>query len=391
VGAAGDLGERRWRILASAMVSFFAVGVTFFAVPPLMPALRSAFALTNLQLGALMGAIAVPAIVLSVPLGAALDSWPPRQAGLGGLWIMLAGAAAFALAPGYWALFAGRLLFGIGALLVNLLLARVLSAAFVGKELALAMALFTGVYPASMIALFSLHPWLEATLGWRGELALLAALVAVAIPLHSRVIPEALAARGGGAEAPPEGPVIPGALVVLGVAWMLYFAAFAPVPTFAPEWAGGGSGGLLVASLITWVALAATPVAGALIDRSGRPQTWCAGGTALLAATLAAMAAGVLPPWLAMALVGLVAATVPPAVYALPARLVGAGRVGLAFGFITALSNLGTVVGPAAAGAVRDATPSWPPVWAGLAAAAAAGAAAALLVRPAKRSVTPGS
>lgn len=372
------------------MASFFAVGVTFFAVPPLIPALRTAFALTNFQLGALMGAIAVPAIVLSVPLGAALDRWPPRRAGLVGLWIMLAGAAACSLAPGYWALFAGRLLFGIGALLINLLLARVLTAAFAGKELALAMSLFTGVYPASMIVLFSLHPWLEATLGWRGELALLAALVAAAIPLHARVVPAALPATSPGAEAARDGPLVPRALAVLGVAWMLYFAAFAPVPTFAPEWAGGGSGGLLVASLITWVALGATPVAGALIDRSGRPQTWCAGGTALLAATLAAMAAGVLPPWLAMALVGLVAATVPPAVYALPARLVGAGRVGLAFGFITALSNLGTVVGPALAGAVRDATPAWSAVWAGLAAVAAAGAVAALLVRPARRSATPG-
>lgn len=377
---ATDLAARRWVILASAMVSFFAVGMTFFAVPPLIPALRGAFALTNLELGVLMGAIAVPAIVLSVPLGAALDRWSPRASGLAGLGAMLVGAATFALAPGYGWLLAGRLLFGIGGLLLNLLLARVLSVAFAGRELALAMGLFTGTYPASMIVLYSTHSWLEAVLGWRGELALLGLLVVVAIPLHAVAVPAGGARtasaqeRGGGA--------LPLALLALGAAWMLYFAAFAAVSTFAPEWAGAGSRGLLVTSVITWVALVATPFAGAAIDRAGRPEVWCAGSLALLAATLGAMAAGLVPPAAAMAALGVVAAVVPPAVYALPARLVPAARVGLAFGVITALSNLGAVIGPAAAGALRDATPSWAAVWGTLAVVALAGGAVSRLAHP---------
>ncbi len=35
MSSAADLAGRRWRLLASAMVSFFAVGMTYFAVPPL--------------------------------------------------------------------------------------------------------------------------------------------------------------------------------------------------------------------------------------------------------------------------------------------------------------------------------------------------------------------
>jgi predicted MFS family arabinose efflux permease len=75
-----EVAARRWLVLGSAMVSFFAVGTTFFAVPPLLGTLRTLFAISNLELGVLMGAIAVPAIVLSVPLGVALDRWPPRAA-----------------------------------------------------------------------------------------------------------------------------------------------------------------------------------------------------------------------------------------------------------------------------------------------------------------------
>ena len=361
------------------MVSFFAVGATFFAVPPLVPTLRSEFDLTNLALGLLMGAIAIPAIALSIPLGAALDRWPPRAAGLSALTVMFAGAAMFSLAPTYSWLLAGRLLFGAGALLLNLLLARVLTAAFAGRELGLAMGLFTGTYPASMIVLFSLHPWLEAGLGWRGEMGLLAGLVLLALPLHLLAIPTRLEHRGE-RELPVDGPRFSRPLVALGCAWMLYFAAFAAVPTFAPEWAGGGSAGLLITSLITWVALFATPAAGGLIDRTGSPERWALGGLTLLAITLAAMAAG-LPAAITMMSVGIVAGVLPAAVYALPAVLVSPARVGLAFGFITALSNLGTVVGPVLAGAVRDATHRWPVLWLVLSAVAVAGAMAAGQVR----------
>lgn len=366
------------------MASFFAVGMAFFAVPALIAPLRAAFGLSNLAIGVLMGAIAAPAIVLSIPFGSALDRWPPRAAGLAGLAAMLAGAVGFAAAPSYAWLLAARLLFGAGALLMNLLLARTLSIAFAGRELALAMALFTGTYAASMIILFSLHPWLEARVGWRGEMGLLATLVLAAIPLHAFAMPARLpsAALPG---APRGGPAFPPALVALGVAWMFYFVPFSAVATFAPEWAGTGAAGLLLASVITWVALFGTPIAGGLIDRTRQPVVWCVAGTGLLAATLAAMAAGVLPPLPAMVAIGLVAGAVPPAFYSLPSKLVAAERVGLAFGFITALSNLGTLIGPALAGAVRDATPAWSGVWGSLACAALASAAAAALVRPLAR------
>lgn len=372
----------RWRLLASAMVSFFAVGMTFFAVPPLVETLRTTFALSNLAIGLLMGAIAVPAIVLSIPFGAAIDRWPPRAAGLAGLAAMLVGAVAFAAAPGYSVLLAGRLLFGVGALLMNLLLARLISMAFAGRELALAMGLFTGTYAAAMIVLFSLHPWLRATLGWRVEMGLLAVLVLVAIPLHAVSVPRRAAA---GEETPrPDGaPAVPPSLAALGLSWMLYFVGFSAVTTFGPEWAGGGGSGLLVTTVITWVALFGTPLAGAIIDRSGRPQVWCAAGVGLMAATFALMAARSLPAVAAMVALGVVASVTPPAFYSLPGRLVPFERVGFAFGFITALSNLGTVLGPALAGAVRDATPAWAPLWLTLGGVALAGAVAATLVRPA--------
>ncbi len=374
-------GRRRWLILASAVVSFFAVGLTFFAIPPLVPELVERLGLSNLEVGVLMGAIAVPAIFLSIPLGAAIDRWPPRAAGTTGLAIMAVGAAAFALSSSYGLLLAGRFLFGVGGLVMNLLLARLISRAFAGRELSLAMGVFNAVYPASMIAIFSLHPGLVRLAGWRGELGILAAIVLAAIPLHLAAVP---AAGKTARPVPPPGSLrgrVTPPLLALAASWMFFFAAFASVFTFAPGWAGGGARGLLVVTAITWVSLLLNPVVGHLIDRLGNPGGWLVAGQLFFATVLAAMAGGLVPPLAAMLLVGLAAATIPTATYSLPARLVEPGQVGFAFGFITAFSNLGTIAGPAAAGAIRDATPSWAPLWLALAAAALLAAAAGVVLR----------
>jgi predicted MFS family arabinose efflux permease len=352
-----DLASRRWLILFSTVISFLAVGVTFFAVPPL--------------------ATEVPAILLSIPLGAAVDRWPARAAGNVSLALMLIGSVLFALAPSYAILLAGRIVFGLGGLIINLLLARLVTAAFAGRELSLAMGVFNAVYPASMIIMFTLHPRLLASFGWRGELMALAVVVLIAIPLHNIAVPRNL--RGEAAtEERSRDPWITGPLVALAISWMLFFAAYASIFTFAPEWAGGDSSALLIGSLIAWVAIILSPLVGSLIDRTGRAARWVLGGQLLLAGVLAAMAATIMPPVVAMLLVGVTFATVSTSTYSMPAVLAPPARIGFAFGFITAFSNLGNLVGPAAAGAIRDQVGGWTLVWAVLAGAAFIGAISAL-------------
>jgi len=381
---ASPLPPNRWLILASAVVSFFAVATTFFAVPPLIPQLTEYFGLSNLQIGLLVGAIAIPAIFLSIPLGAAIDRWPARAAGNGGLIIMLVGASLFAAAPNYGFLVVGRFLFGIGGLIINLLLARLLTEAFSGRQLALAMGIFMAVYPAGMISIFSSHSTLLASLGWRGELTVLAGLALVAIPLHNLAVPRRADGRPtlSAAQATETGRAIGRPLITLSIAWMLFFAAFASVPTFAPQWIGGDQGALTTVTLIMWMALILSPIFGTIIDRIGRPVAWVFVGLVLLTLTLGMMATGAIGARTAMILVGLCAAAVPTATYALPARIVPAARVGFAFGVITAFSNLGTVVGPPVAGAILDASGDWFLVWIVLAAVAGLGALAASLIRP---------
>ena len=376
-----DLSSRRWLVLFASVFSFFAIGATFFVVPPLIPELVGRFDLSNFEIGVLMGAISFPAVFLAVPVGLAVDRWQPRRAGLAGLSLMLVGAVAFATAPSFVVLFAGRFLFGIGGLVVNLLLARLLTEAFAGREIALAMGVFMATYPASMITVFSLQPVLLGALGWRGELLVLAGLVALAIPLFVIAVGRAGRDRPGVVGGRPSLRVNR-SLVALALGWMLFFGVHVSVLTFGPEWAGGGSAALLVVTLVMWVAMVGSPVVGILIDRSSGPARWLVAGHVVQAVVVAGMAAGVLPPTAAMLGVGVAAALLPTAAYALPGLLVEPDRVGFAFGFITAFSNLGTIVGPAIAGALLDARGSYPLVWTVSAAAAAVAITAGLSVRP---------
>jgi predicted MFS family arabinose efflux permease len=378
MSSSAEFARRRWWILVSATVGFFAVGATFFAVPPLVPELITRFRLSQFEIGILMGAIAVPAVALSIPLGAAVDRWPARAAGVVSLLLMVTGGVLFAIAPGYPVLLLGRLVFGIGGLVLNLLLARLITAAFAQHELSLAMGLFHSVYPASMIVMFSLHPRLNLALGWRGELLALTGLAAMAVPVHLLAVPPD---RGGAPDrTSAHRPTVGRNLGALAAAWMLFFASFASILTFAPQWAGGDGRALLVVSLVMWTALVLNPLVGVAIDRWGHANRCQLGGLLVLAVTLGAMAIAPIPPTLAMVLVGCAAAAVLTSTYSLPGHLVPPAQVGFAFGFITAFSNLATLVGPATAGALLDVGRGWAAVWGVLAAGCLLGAAASATI-----------
>jgi MFS family permease len=293
---------------------------------------------------------------------------------------MLIGAVTFATAPNFALLFLGRLLFGVGGLVVNLLLARLLTEAFAGRELALAMGVFMATYPASMIAVYSLHPVLIDLVGWRNELLILAGLVALAIPLFIVAV--------GRDESPSSRREqtrisfrVPLPLAALALTWMLFFAVHSSVLTFAPGWAGSGATALLIVTIVMWVAMIGSPLVGILIDRTSRPTRWVVAGLAVQGITLIGAAVGILAPTPAMFGIGLAAALVPTAIYALPGLLVSPERVGFAFGFITTFSNLGTITGPAAVGALLDGNASWALVWGSLAAAAFAAATVSTAVK----------
>jgi predicted MFS family arabinose efflux permease len=128
-----------------------------------------------------------------------------------------------------------------------------------------------------------------------------------------------------------------------------------------------------------------TPFGGIVADRSRRPRLVMAGG-ALLGAVLIAAVAAPVSPWLVLVAAGLLIALPPGPMGAALASGVGPGARAAAFAIFSISSNLGALLLPVAAGAMRDLTASATAAILTSAAALALAGLFSLAIRPSSRS-----
>ena len=106
-------GMRRLLLLVAVLV--FVDTMLFAALTPLLPHFAHEFALSKLRAGILVAAYPAGALIGGLPGGAAAARLGPRRAVIVGLVGMGLASLGFALAGGFWGLFAARLLQGLGS------------------------------------------------------------------------------------------------------------------------------------------------------------------------------------------------------------------------------------------------------------------------------------
>src|SRR3712207_5887461 len=149
------------------------------AAPPLVEDMGLGYA----EVGSLIGLYFLPGVALALPGGLLGRRFGDTRVVALGLALMAGGGALAGLAEGYAALAAGRLLSGFGAVLLNVLMAKMVADWFAGREVALAMAVFVNSFPIGVgLALLTLGGLAEA-LGWRAALHATAAAAAAALLL----------------------------------------------------------------------------------------------------------------------------------------------------------------------------------------------------------------
>src|SRR5579872_346054 len=104
---------RRLLLLVSALV--FVDTMLFAALTPLLPHFAHTLGLSKTRAGVLVGAYAAGALIGGLPGGVAAARLGPRRAVLVGLTSMGVSSVGFALAGGFWGLFAARLVQGAGS------------------------------------------------------------------------------------------------------------------------------------------------------------------------------------------------------------------------------------------------------------------------------------
>jgi MFS family permease len=370
-GTRARVGER-WLILAVLFVARSAMAFQFQAVAALSSFVVTDFGIDYTQLGLLIGLYLAPGIVIAYPGGLLGQHFGDRRIALIGMILMVAGGLLTATEH-YPVVLAGRLTSGAGAVLLNVLLTKMTTDWFLGREIGTALALLVSSWPIGIALALVILPWLatrsSAAAAFAGT-AGLAALVLILIAAIYRVPPHAVAAPLSAADKRPGLSRREIGLVSLaGAVWALFNVGYILVVSFGPALLM--SHGLsqrdagLVTSLSSWTLIMTIPLGGVLIDRLGH-------ATMLMTASLAAFGFSTLlvptaPSFGLMALVGAAAGLPAGAIMALPAELLRphsrAAGMGIFFTWYYAGMALLTPVG----GMLRDASgaPGAPLLFAG--------------------------
>ena len=109
----------RWVALAIVFVTRTSMGFQFQAVAAVAPLMVADLRLTWVQLGSLIGLYMLPGAVFALPGGVLGQRFGERRTVVASLALMVAGGLITALAQSFVAAAGGRLLSGVGAVLMN--------------------------------------------------------------------------------------------------------------------------------------------------------------------------------------------------------------------------------------------------------------------------------
>lgn len=335
------------------------MGFQFQSVASVAPFLVNDLHIGYVQVGMLMGLYLLPGGVIALPGGMLGQRFGERRLVLIGLALMAAGGLVMAGSDGFAAVSVGRIISGIGGVLLNVLLAKMVADWFGGKEIATAMGVMLTSWPIGMgLALASLGT-LAAAHSWRGAvyITVVAAAVAFVLMLLFYRDPPLKPAEGDGRLVLGLAPRELALAAIGGLGWGVFNASYVVFLSFAPAFlaVGGrsvGAAGAIV-SLGIWVTLLSIPVGGLLADRIGRPNLPIAAGS--LSVALAMLAFPYFEsPALWCVLVGILAGISPGALMALLPKSLPQTALAPGFGVYYTVFYLSMAAMPGVAGGLRD-------------------------------------
>ena len=360
-------------MLAVVCLTRTSMGVQFQAIASVAPLLVADLALSYAEVGSLIGLYMLPGALFALVGGVLGQRFGERRVVIAGLGLMAAGAVVTAASHSFTVAATGRLVSGIGAVLMNILLAKMVADWFADREMSTAMAVMLTSWPVGLGIAAATFGTVGAAWGWRGAVYLTAVGAVVGLLLMVGLY------RDPPARSTPQSPGRRPRLsrrhlalaVTSGVAWGCFNASLVAMIAFAPgvliaRGASLGEAGATVSTAI-WVTLISVPAGGILADRLRRPNLLIVGGS--IAAGIAMMLVPTSTRPLAMLLLAGVLAGAPPGALmsllpkALPTEVLTVG-----FGVNYAVFYAVMAVTQPIAGALRDATggPAAPVVFTGM-------------------------
>jgi len=131
-----------------------AFALVFQSIPPILRLIVSEMNISHAQAGLLMSLFASPGIFIAIPAGILSDRVGLRKLGLVSLLLMIIGTFILGMSGGFLLMSVGRVVSGIGALTLAIILPPLLSGWFTHGGLGLAMGIFNTGMPLGILASF---------------------------------------------------------------------------------------------------------------------------------------------------------------------------------------------------------------------------------------------
>lgn len=343
-------------MLAVVFLTRTSMGVQFQSIASVAPLLVGELGVSYAEVGWLIGLYMLPGAAFALPGGWLGQRFGDRRVVVLSLGLMVVGGLVTAASGGFWLAAAGRLVSGVGAVLMNILLVKMVADWFAGKELATAMAVMLTSWPVGLGAAAATLGALAAGSSWRMAIVTSAAVAAVGLGLIGLLYrdPPAAAARPVGQRLARRDL---GLAASGGLAWGCFNASLVVVVAFGPPFlitrglALGEAG--FVVSLAIWVTIVSVPLGGLLADRLRAPNVLIVGGS-LAAGLVTLLLPAFAAPALGLCLLGLVIGAPPGALMSLLPKALRPEDLATGLGVFYTVFYLAMAVAQPAAGLVRD-------------------------------------
>lgn len=352
----------RWRVLVALFLIRTTMGFQFQAVASLSPQYLDLYGIGLADLGFLIGLYLSPGILFAIPGGAIGQRFGETRVVAAGLILMAVGGALMAAVPVWEAQVIGRALAGIGGVTLNVMLTKLVTDWFAGREIATAMGLFVNSWPVGIgLALVTLP-------GLAGSAGLSATLWIVPI-----VVIAGLVTLIFGYRTPPNQSELPPlseramtrtawiGMIVTGAIWGFYNGAivillgFGPLLLVEAGWTetAAASG----VSLVPWMVVLITPFGGMITDRLGRAEPVLCVSLCLIIILLLVTpnTSAILPLLIAL---GLTIGLSPGAIMSLPSAWLSPGNRAFGMGVYFGVYYVAIFIAPILAGAAAEMTGS---------------------------------
>jgi MFS family permease len=369
--------RNRWSVLAVLFFVRATMAVQFQSVAAVAPLLSADFGVSLADIGILVGLYFVPGVALALPGGAIGQRFGDKKTVLVGLVLMIAGSLIMAFSSSWGGQISGRLMAGIGGVLMNVLMTKMVADWFIGKEISTAMAIFVNSWPVGIaISLLALPP-IGVVYGASGADLAVAALIAVGVGLVAGSYNSSAVFTGAGRSSGRLGFHAAMAVFCAGMIWGLFNIGFTMIFGFGPSmlvergWSITAAGSAI--SIVLWLTVLSGPIGGLLADRTGHHNiitVSCFFVSAMLLA-LASRTEAIIAILIAL---GMSCGLATGPILSLPARVLEPETRAIGMGVFFSISYVGLVLGPVLGG--KYAT------WAGNAGAAFDFGAAVLLICP---------